>query len=224
MNNHIIILCASLLLLVACGSKKQNVDDYSDTTDWAEQKEYLNRDSTIYGVCTDGLAMNTLQLLTDNGDTLTLSTVQANENGRLFGGGFSIGDHVAVLVNRERNEVVQAVNLNTLMGDWVMPNPVDGGSYMGVSIRDGGVAESINQNSLIYKTWRLVNGTLEMMYVREGGGNFEEVELYRMFYLSDDSLAFGNADEIFEYTRPRHEEDYSDVKLDEDDLDDNMML
>ena len=41
--------------------------------------DYIPRDQTIYGLCGNGTAMNTLQLLTDNGDTLTIHAERHSE-------------------------------------------------------------------------------------------------------------------------------------------------
>ncbi len=210
-RSHIFIAIATIVLtLIACGQKKnQHEFEMVEVQD-------SSRDSTVYGVCSDGTSMHTLQIITDSGDTLSLSTLPAEERGRIFGG-FSIGDHMAVLMDHQRTKTTVIVNLTTLLGEWVMPNPMDGTSEMGFSIRDGGIVESINQGSIIYETWRIVNGDLEMMSIREGGANFEEVERYQLLYLSADSLSFANSEETFEYSRPHPQEDYSDLDVELDD-------
>lgn len=161
-----------------------------------------------------------MQLISDNGDTLHLNLMDAEENKKLFGG-FTIGDRMAVLTNEAMNRAEWIVNLNVLMGDWVMPNPLDGSSVMGFSIHDGGIVEGINQGSIIYKTWRLINGKFELTSVREGGGDFEESELYTLLFLSDDSLSYRNSEQVFEFNRPGKVPDFEelddvDVKLDDD--------
>jgi hypothetical protein len=79
---------------------------------------------------------------------------------------------------------------------------------------------------LLYKTWRLNNGQLELMSVREGGGDFEETENFRLLYLDDDSLAFkeirpnrgvNEPDVIYEYTHPHAQDTYEDLNLEFDD-------
>jgi len=207
----IAVAVLSLLNMIACREKKSAVP-----FEELDSPENSLRDSTIYGICLDGSAMNTLQLITDNGDTLTLSTIPAKEAGHSFGG-YSIGDHMAVLTDDSKTKAIVIVNLTTLLGEWVMPNPMDGTSEMGICIRDGGIAESINQSAVIYETWRIVNGKLELMSVREGGGDFEEVEHYQLLYLSSDSLAYCNEDDTYEYSRPHPEEDYSGLGVDLDD-------
>lgn len=203
-----------VVVFVSCGEKKAAVQSNQEELD--EALEYMYRDSTIYGTCTDGSTMNTLQMLTDNGDTLTLSTLAAQESNCMFGQ-FANGDRMAVVANEKHTQALIVINLNTLLGDWVMPNPLDGTSYMGFTIKDGGIAESINQTSIVYKTWRINNGNLQMVSVREGGGDFVEDETYKFLYLSADSMSLQGTEEVFDYVRPVVEENYDGVIIDEED-------
>ena len=114
---------------------------------------------------------------------------------------------MAVLPNKAKTEAVIVINQNTLLGDWVMPNPIDGSSEVGIRIKEGGVAESIDQSSIIYKTWKIYNGKLEILSQREGGGDMEEVNLYEILLLGADSLVYRTSgvekqdEETFEYSR-----------------------
>lgn len=163
-------------------------------------------DQTIYGICGDGTAMNTLQLLRDNGDTLNLNLIDALEAGKVFGG-MQVGDRMAVLTNADQTAATLVINQNALLGDWVMPNPMDGSSEVGIRIKEGGVAESIEQSSIIYKTWKIYNGHLEILSQRDGGGDEEELNLYDLVLLGPDSLIYTTFDkpseemEVFEYSR-----------------------
>ena len=69
--------------------------------------------------------MNTLQLITDTGDTLQLDLTAARDNDQVFGG-LQVGDRMAVIANDERTEAVMVINQVALLGNWVMPNPIDG--------------------------------------------------------------------------------------------------
>ena len=107
-------MIVSALMIISCGGgnqqAQQNVEDDEDSTD-----VYVPRDQTIYGICGNGTAMNTLQLLTDNGDTLSLDLIKAQENNQVFGG-LQAGDRMAVLPNKGKTEAVIVINQNTL---WV---------------------------------------------------------------------------------------------------------
>ena len=163
-------------------------------------------DQTLYGICGEGTAMNTLQLLRDNGDTLNLNLSSAIEAGQVFGG-MQVGDRMAVMANANLTVATIVINQNALLGDWVMPNPIDGSSEVGIRIKEGGVAESIDQSSIIYKTWKIYNGRLEILSQRDGGGDEEEINLYELVTLGPDSLVYKTIDkpreemETFEYSR-----------------------
>ena len=206
------ISAAFALLAGSCGNsgKQQSVKE-----DVPENKEVvlINRDSTIYGICGEGSAMNTLQLLTDNGDTLNLSLEDAREKDKCFGG-FQIGDRMAVMLKDEQSAKL-VINLSALLGNWVMPNPLDGSSEVGFRIKDGGIIEGIEQSSLIYKTWKIFNGKLEIMAVREGGGEEEEVTIYDMVSLGTDSLVIKDSEDTFEYSRQKLEPENSKIQLED---------
>lgn len=173
------------------------------------------RDSTIYGACGKATSMNSLQLITDTGDTLVLSLVNAQEAGMVLGG-IKAGERMAVVANADSTEAAQVINISTLLGDWVMEDPIDGSGEVGISIKDGGVAESINHTTIQYQSWRLLNGDLEITNTRDDGVDFEETYRYKLIYLGPDSLVFQETEkpvnetraELFEYTRQKPKEHY----------------
>lgn len=219
---------ASMTIMMSCGGKggqQQVADEGADTS----AVNVIPTDRTLYGICGEGTAMNTLQLLRDNGDTLVMSITNAIEAGQVFGG-LLVGDRLAVLPNATGSEAVIVINQNTLLGDWVMPNPIDGSSEVGIRIKEGGVAESIDQSSIIYKTWKIFNGRLEILSQRDGGGDEEELDLYELVKLGPDSLVYRTMNkpreemETFEYSRWKEPEklDLHGLKL--EDADDEFRL
>ena len=159
--------------------------------------------------------MNTLQLITDMGDTLSLDISTAQENNQVFGG-LQVGDRMAVIPDAEKTSAIMVINQATLLGNWVMPNPLDGSDEVGISIKEGGVAEGIDQTTLAYRTWRLSRGKLEIVMVREGGSEEEETYLYDIVKLGADSLVYKDGDETFEYSRQKPKEEYGkDVQLED---------
>ena len=224
------MIAAFVMTMGSCGGgaqqPQQAVEEEPDSVE-----DYMPFDQTIYGLCGNGTAMNTLQLLTDSGDTLNLDLTKAQENGQVFGG-LQAGDRMAVLPNKAKTEAVIVINQNTLLGDWVMPNPIDGSSEVGIRIKEGGVAESIDQSTIIYKTWKIFNGKLEILSQREGGGDMEEVNLYDLVLLGPESLVYKSIPvvkdaysgspqkedvEVFQYSRWKEPEpmDLHGLKLEE---------
>ena len=203
----------------SCGKKtvQQEAEVEPDTT----AVVYVNRDTTLYGLCGDGSAMNTLQLITDVGDTVVLSIAEANDMGRCYGG-FQSGDRMAVIL-KDESTALMVINQSAMLGDWVMPNPMDGSSEMGIRIMEGGIAESIDQPSVIFRSWKLFNGKLEIVSVREGGAEKVETNFYDIVSIGPDSLVFKDSEDIYEYSRYQPQEEHSKVKLEESSIDDFKM-
>ena len=210
-----IVFIVVVMTVSSCGGKSQPVPfDNGDSTDMSAMQ-----DPTIYGICGEGSAMNTLQIVTDLGDTVLLDITYARENNKVFGG-LQAGDRMAVVPNAKKTEALIVINQAALLGNWVMPNPLDGSDEVGFRIKEGGIVEGIEQSALTYKTWRLVRGKLELVSVREGGGDEEEIGLYDIVTLAPDSLVLKEGDDLYEYGRQQLKKPDSDIKLEEASEDD----
>jgi hypothetical protein len=150
-----------------------------------------------------------------------MSIAEANDNGRCFGG-IEVGDRLAVML-KNKSVARLVINQSALLGDWVMPNPIDGSSEMGIRIKEGGIAESIDQPSLTYRSWRLFNGKLELVAVREGGGDEVETMLYDIIAMGPDTLVFKDSEDTFEYSRYKEHHYSVDIQLEEASEDDFKM-
>ena len=167
--------------------------------------------------------MNTLQLVTDTGDTLSIDLSDAQDKNQVLGG-LQVGDRMAVIVNKDKTAAVLVINQATLLGNWVMPNPIDGSDEVGFRIKEGGVAESIEQSDMVYKTWRLNRGQLEVVMMRESGSGEDETLLDDIVKLGPDSLTLKDDDETLEYSRQKPREEYGkDVKLEDASAEDFSM-
>lgn len=219
---------SAMLLTVGCGGGNNTQQQAAVDEEPKETQLWLNEDSTVFGLCGDGSAMNTLQLITDTGDTLNLSVDEAKEQNHVLGG-YNVGDRMAVLTDKKRSKATLVINESELLGNWVMPNPIDGSDETGISIREGGIAESIEQTSVIFRTWRITNGLLELVSVREGGTEEEEVNLYEILSLGNDSLVYKTVgksreeEETFEYSRQQIHQHVDKVKLEESSFEDFKM-
>ncbi len=209
----LLFLCTLSALMVvfgSCGNKTKKVPFDNGDTAYSSKN-----DPTLFGVCGVETTMNTLQLITDTGDTLQLDLTNARDNEQVFGG-LQVGDRMAVIANNDRTSAVMVINQAALLGNWVMPNPIDGSDEIGISIKEGGIAESIEQSVVVYKTWKLTRGKLEIMLVREGGTEEEETYFYDIIKLTPDTLVYKDADDTFEYCRQKPQERYGlDVDLED---------
>jgi len=74
---------AAVMLLSGCGGENRQTPDSAGED---SSTVYVNAEKTVFGICGEGSAMNTLQMITDSGDTLSLSITDAKENGKVLGG------------------------------------------------------------------------------------------------------------------------------------------
>ncbi|WP_052342167.1 lipocalin family protein [Xylanibacter brevis] len=218
MKKTVIFVMAAILAIGCGGSKKANFSEDLE----AEEELDAYRDSTIYGFCTDKSTGDILQIITDAGDTLNINVANARENGDIKGG-YNKGDEMAVVANGDSTIALLVINKTALLGNWVMPNPIDGSSETGISIRRSGSVEGIDQNAIIYKSWRIYNGKLQITSTREDGVDVDETFIYSIKRITPDSLVIQDAEETFEYSRQKEVvEEELGIELDNGD-DDFMM-
>ncbi len=196
-----ILALMTAALMVCCGSGEKKVPFEEVNVD------YILKDSTIYGLCGQGSTTNSLQLITDGGDTIMVSVESARSQEKVFGD-YSVGDEMAVITTQDAGKALMVINKSMLLGNWVMPNPIDGSSEIGISLNKGGTAESIDQSSIVYKSWRLFNGTLQVTATRDDGIDMEENLNFTIKELTANTLVLvDEEDDVFEYERQTIEEE-----------------
>ena len=152
---------ASLMLLVlaGCNSKKEKPNlQANDVVEVA--------DSTVYGVCGEGTSMHSLELITDTGDTLTYTILdaEADMDGMVTGGGLvshvegglMAGDKVAVTGQKVDGELIadKVINVTSLLGHWTSIDK-------NFEIEEGGtVRSSVKAESNPWTSWKILNGRL----------------------------------------------------------------
>jgi hypothetical protein len=206
------------MMMLSCGGNSHQAEREEDTVDVND----LIRDHTLYGLCGAIPSTSQLKVITDTGDTLALDITRAIENRKMLGS-IRVGDRLAVMTNKNQTEATEVININLLLGDWVMPDPLDGSAEIGIRIKEGGVAESIEMTNITYRTWRIFNGKLEITSIREGGGEAEETNYFDILKLSADTLVYKtigkpqDEEETMEYSRWREkpEPDLHGLKLEE---------
>lgn len=143
------VLLASLVI-AGCGGKKNKANvEYVSTL-----KQEVN-DTTVYGKCGEGTMMNTLELVTDSGDTVVYSIEEAVACGDVKGG-LLAGDRMAVVpaLDADNNAVASSVvNVTTLLGKWTC---LDRSFEL---LADGSVRSNVKEPHP-YTSWRLFNGKL----------------------------------------------------------------
>ena len=143
-------------------------------------------DSTLYGRCGEGTAMHTLELITDDGDTLCFGI--NNDTLSCVRGGLGAGDRLAVIVGTEYEGEPQAqlvVNLTTLLGKWTALDK-------NFELQEGGVVVSNVTEPKPLTEWKICNGRLVL-----------SADTFDIYELGADSLFLENANGIYTYKRMR---------------------
>ena len=181
-KTYLIVFAALLLhVITACKQQKTGTEQpLGDTTEVADP------DTTIYGRCGDATTMHVLQLVTDEGSTMSF-LVDADDSGtQTVKGGMLAGDRFAVTARVVDGDTVavKAINLNTLQGKWMS---ID----RNFEIVDGGeVISAIHTETNPYTFWKIHNGSLLL-----GADTFDIITL------GSDSLELENNRGIFVYKR-----------------------
>jgi len=112
-------------------------------------------DSTIYGVCGEGTSMHSLELISDDGDTL--SVFIGDEDPNIVQGGLLAGDRIALLAYKgQEGEMVaqKVINLTSLLGKWTS---LDKNFDL---IEGGEVKNNVQAETNPWTSWKIVNGHL----------------------------------------------------------------
>lgn len=181
MKGLVVVVLATFLVLGCVDRKPKQVAEKD-----AASVEETNNDSTVYGVCGDGTAMHTLQIISDAGDTLMY---MLNTDGEVISdvqGGLMVGDRLAIVGVQANGERVaqKVINLTTLLGKW---SSLD----KNFEIQEGGSVQSfVKAESNPWTTWKILNGKLLL-----------NKDTFSVNTLGADSLYLENNEGIFAYRR-----------------------
>lgn len=113
-------------------------------------------DTTLYGVCGESTSMHSVELITNEGDTMTFEYDVYDGDRSAVYGGLMPGDKLAVInEGGDKSDVArQIVNLTTLEGKWTS---ID----RNFEILSGGeVLSTIKSESNPWTSWKMYNGHL----------------------------------------------------------------
>ena len=204
MKKLLLALTAISFLLVGCDMRAPLKVGYEAPPEQQEEK-----DTTLYGFCGAASTPSRLQLITATDDTVFVNVEEARKKGRVFGG-YHRGDEIYVVPDADHNNALFTINKSSLLGEWVMPSPYDGSTPSGIVLKDGGEAESFRQQGdIIYKSWGIFNGHLQIVETREDGTDMYYTQTYEITRMTQDSLYLRNInpdeEETFEYGRYKPE-------------------
>lgn len=181
MRVSVVVKCMfALALLSGCrGEKKKNLVINQIP------KAAVEVDSTVYGVCGLGTAMNTLELITDNGDTVSCQLSAADSKGNVVGG-LSVGDRMAVVGVTDKDEgfvASKVINITSLLGKWANIRE-------SFEICDGGLVKSSVKEQTPRTEWKILNGKLLL-----------SKDTFEISFIGPDSLHLKRAGVVYGYRR-----------------------
>lgn len=170
-------------IIAGCRNDKAEINDEGDKT-----STDTVADNTVYGRCGVNTAMHTLEVITDEGDTV-VCTVNVDDTlsaPDVVRGGLFTGDRIAVMIEKNADgtdRAVKVINLTSLIGRWVSLN-------RSFEIREGGIVISDMAEPKPYTEWRIFNGKLLL-----------STDTFDIYTLGADSLWLENEHGIYEYRR-----------------------
>jgi hypothetical protein len=159
-----------------------------------KEKEAVSQ--SVSGVVFDA-TMNNIMLVTTAGDTLNISTMDADP---VKVPGVLVNDSVEityVVEKTDQSEILKATSLVVkthspyyyIAGTWVEPNPINASEVQGFNLNEDGTASSVNMATLIFENWNLSNSTLMLKSKSLGSGPaLESTDTLHVVRLDADSL------------------------------------
>ncbi len=149
--------------------------------------------------------MNNITLISDAGDTLNISTMDADP---AKVPGVMINDSVRITYKNEKiegSEILKAEALEItahspyfyIHGTWLQPNPINSSESQGVTLNEDGTAVSVGMATLLFKKWELLDNKL--MLSSESIGNRQTligVDTLQIVKLDADSLVLSSGGNI----------------------------
>lgn len=190
------IFISSLLLAagIGFGSCDKKTERATETQDSTLQKGIVVPDTALYGSLGEGTGMSCVEIITKNGDTLTLNKINENtgEAGVLLGSTERYGDPLTITTDANRESIRTLVNLKTLTQSWQT-------SPDSISLkldRDGKV--SARWEGKTYNYWSMCNAHLLL-----GNKNKENwvtaCDTFEIRELSRDSLILASHTDILKF-------------------------
>lgn len=185
MKHSIIYFTAAIIMMVVagCDNKKQSAPPVGEN----DSIGVVTPDTAIYGVVGEGTTMHVLELLTEDGKTMTFAVNQDSCSD--IQGGIFAGDKVTITTHQggeDGLEVEKLINLTSLLGKWTSLD-------RNFEIQeDGIVASSVKAETRPYTQWSMANGNLIL-----------NTDTFAVLLLGPDSLTIENDKGIFVYKRQK---------------------
>ena len=180
----LVYMAIAMVVLFAANSCKEKKNTPVISANDSVEVEEVN-DSTIYGVCGEGTSMHSLELCSDEGDTLSVFIDDADPT--IVQGGLMAGDRIALLAYKAQDGEMVArkiINLTSLLGKWISLDK-------NFDLLEGGVVKNnVKAETNPWTSWKILNGKLLL-----------NKDTFDIDNLGPDSLLLENQQGIFVFKR-----------------------
>lgn len=167
-------------------NKKEQVIQNSTTSE-----AYLVTDSALYGKLGEGTGMSCIEIITNQGDTLTLNKINENngEAGIILGGTEHYNDPLTITTDTQKENILTLVNLRTLTQKWhTVPDSIT------IELKNQGKL-SAQWRGRNYQRWKMCNAHLLM----ENDNRDKTCDTFEIRELSHDSLILAHQGKILKF-------------------------
>ncbi len=159
---------------------------------------------TVTGFVVDA-TMNNIMIIADGGDTLNISTMDADP---VKVPGVLVNDSVSITYVKEKvgqSEILKAEELSVtahspyfyIKGTWLEPNPINSSEFQGVTLNEDGTASSVGMATLLFKKWVMTDRNLLLAYESIGNKQtLEGTDTLKIEKLNSDSLVLSGSGEV----------------------------
>lgn len=185
------LLFTAGICFTSCKDKKEKAESVQSTT---TSTEILVPDTALYGKLGEGTGMSCIEIITDEGDTLTLNKTNetTGDAGVLLGGTEHYDDPLTVTTDATQESILTLVNLRTLTRKWQNP-----ASQNTLKLENNGKA-SATCNGKTYNRWKMWNAHLLLDTPTEKTGE-QECDTFEIRELNQDSLVIAHKDNTFTF-------------------------
>lgn len=189
------IILSTILITTAAGMvscRNQNKAQSENGKDSTATAMVSTPDTALYGKLGEGTGMSCVEIITDQGDTLTLNKTDENTGayGKILGGTERYNDPLTITTDANRESIITLVNLNTLTRKWqTHPDSIQ----MNLAAK-GKISGKWNGRG--YRRWAMCNA---QFVVEFSGNGTVSADTFEIQDLSQDSLILKNRNAIYKF-------------------------
>lgn len=162
-----VLTATAFLSVTSCMNGSKSKDYVEDDNAANDSTVAYPADSAIYGHLGEETGMSCIQLITENGDSLTLNKTDENtgEDGLILGEIANYTDRYAVIMTPDSQSVRTALNINQLVSNWKSVTDPSGGFRLFLNGKVKAISERADYK---YNKWGLYN--CRLILLRETNG------------------------------------------------------